>query len=264
MSQNWRSGDERKVFAFVNFAHPNQMKDQARRSIVQSHVGRYYRNRSKPAQRRQKFNGLNASGQVAEAMHRSDSSEGIELILDDQDEGHENITYCSPHEVQRDEQFTLTDVSSVKHFQNKKELMESLVRKIQLHTQAAQGYREHSTEDQERSHARTEVLYRIANADLVGDLDQSRIDPFARYPVDRFASHVPALVDYGMHFWLFWFVLSLTFDSGAIFLVVLVPRSMLWRNQSRQQPIPYTHEKLTIGLLHIHFGYFNQHRLSAK
>lgn len=169
MNQTTQSTEDDKVFAFVNFAHPNQMKDQTRRSLVHTHVGKYYRNRSKPAQR-SKLIVPAVPGQATKAS--GGSLDGRRL---------------APEAVSSGNPLCYTE-----------ELVETLVKKTQwLHRLAADDGRRRKLEEDEETYSWVEASYRAKKYILTEHLDQSRRDPFGRYPVDRFRSCVPVLVDHG-------------------------------------------------------------------
>jgi hypothetical protein len=182
MVSKLQSEDTDKVFAFINLAHPSQLKDQTKQTIIHTHVGRYYRNRSKPSQR--KYDSIapaarNHYGPIESSNHGSNDQSG----------GYRAVKCGGPGPLQRNGRLHYAE-----------EFLETLVKETQqLQKPVADRHEKHRLEEGREGYTGAEAPHSQERGKHINFLGQSRRDPFGQYPIDRFGHLIPALVDHGMY-----------------------------------------------------------------
>jgi len=246
-----------KPLAWVNVNDPKKFKDAEQQRLIQQHVGKNFRNRSKPMQRLQQ--------------------EREQQRLEQQSDKHRDAAspkqfapgYSSPS-LASDFSGSLTHKLHREHVElrrlNDNQNSNGTVRlsaSERMHT-GPPSPPPPPPSPQERLLALVPDPNEVED-EVNGDedfkdawaygvltyLDQSRADPFATYPVDGSDRHISLLVDYGTSFLDAQVSSLIHFDSYSELLVDPVAERDLRRCQPGQQCLPHAYEEFTTCILHI-------------
>lgn len=185
MPQSKSQERTKETFAFVNVDRPDQSLTKKSRKLIHQHVGKYYRNRSKPAQRARheihfvKVSTAFASTDTCANNHHSSSNfeTNIEQSL-------------PPHR----------DVVLLQHERPDLDVLSAMLQPHDENIVSGRRFRGDGLtgEVDEDSDRELEALRNNWKHSIVNHLGQGRKDPFAHYPVDDPHDQVSILVDHGM------------------------------------------------------------------
>lgn len=198
-----------KKLVFLNYNNPAELKDRDNQRIVNSHVGKYHRNRSKPAQRAKQHlehHTLFASEHGDKRMQELE----LELGLDSGDSSQagsessmtgRNVASSLRNPTSRAHEFKWRTQSSGRGVREHVQILsmsdqgdyvpyapQMLLEDLQV---ADENLQEDETDDED-------VLHESLQFPIFSRLGQGRVDPFATYPVNDNTMQIHALVDFGM------------------------------------------------------------------
>jgi len=202
-----------RVFAFINAENLEEIKSRESRTQVARHVGKYYRNRSKPSQKVRKDEVSRAPS--SERPYDNSVSDDIGIVpgnavalsateADDQKTGittafrrsdrRKHIQVVPENRKVRD----MKEMQQVLRFTHKDRY--TVAQRSDNISQEPETLPKSQCDDiEEDSFKGKEVLFRRKWAcDPIHLLSRSRADPFATYPVDDSCDQISLIVDHGM------------------------------------------------------------------
>jgi len=190
------------IFLFVNIDSPDQLKTREKQRLVHQHVGKFHRNRSRPAQRANLEDNFDNSSTSFASIDASSSKPHSHINLEndvqrsslsqrDGGAGKQSRTQrdlklplCKNNHNQRPD---LNVLSTRSQRRDEIDVCGRRLRDDGLMNEIGQG-----------SNGDLEALRNDWKCSVVNHLSQSRRDPFAHYPVDDPDDQVLMLVDHGI------------------------------------------------------------------
>ncbi|KAJ9607353.1 hypothetical protein H2200_008426 [Cladophialophora chaetospira] len=182
-------------FIFVNYDNPSQTKDRAKRQIISSHIGRFYRNRSGPSRRKE-----NPTANNLAPEHDIDQLSAGTPAREGQAPGfpHHGLVVQGPRHRFVEQQRSPRPQEEVYRSPSPTYDLESLMPLLDYHLEQ-QKIREAEGNGGKPNESRLRSVWKPCPLTLVG---QGRVDPFATYAVDEDYSQIHLGIDYGVQrFW---------------------------------------------------------------
>lgn len=176
-------------FVFVNYENPAQSKDRAKRQIISTHIGRFYRNRSGPSQRKE---------QRKDHRVRKDASNYFPTDVS----AEAGLIYASPHRnaTGRDSRHTFLQWQHIPRPHKGLDTpstpphdLGSLTQVLDYHLKQQKG---RQTEEEEELQKGTPPRPDRQPGPL-SVIGQGRVDPFAEFAVEEDYSQIHLGIDYG-------------------------------------------------------------------
>jgi len=202
-----------RVFAFINAENLEEIKSRESRTQVSRHVGKYYRNRSKPSQKKvHKDDASQAS--ATEQSYKNSISDDIAVpsgnavafdATEDYDQ-HMAITTVSTHLDRRKHTQAAPEKSKARDMKNMQRVLKfthfdrrTIVRRHDNISQHPKTLLKGQCGDiKEDSFKDEEMCFRDKwSCDPIHLLSKNRADPFATYPVDDARDQISLIVDHG-------------------------------------------------------------------